>query len=62
MLNGQIEDLTYLGTDTHIRVRLPDASLLAIRQQNSRIWPIGLSAGDTVSLNISKGAAQILKE
>ncbi|AYD02606.1 ABC transporter ATP-binding protein [Neorhizobium sp. NCHU2750] len=62
ILTGQIEDLTYLGTDTHIRVRLPDTSLFTIRQQNSRIGPIGFSAGDAVSLNISEGAAQILKD
>ncbi|MNL80385.1 TOBE domain protein [compost metagenome] len=62
MLNGQIEDLTYLGTDTHIRVRLPDTSLFTIRQQNNRVGPIGFSAGDPVSLNISEGAAQILKD
>lgn len=62
ILAGQIEDLTYLGTDTHIRVRLPDTSLFTIRQQNSRIGPIGFSAGDPVSLTISEGAAQILKD
>jgi spermidine/putrescine transport system ATP-binding protein len=62
VLGGQIEDLTYLGTDTHIRVRLPDGSLFTIRQQNSRIGPSAFSAGDMVSLNISEGAAQILKD
>jgi spermidine/putrescine transport system ATP-binding protein len=61
-LRGAIENIVYLGTDTHFHVRLDDGAAFIVRQQNSKSGPCGLSKGEQVGIDISSDVAQILKD
>jgi spermidine/putrescine transport system ATP-binding protein len=60
-LRGLVEDIVYLGTDTHFHVRLEDGTAFMVRQQNARSGPCGFAKGDTVGIDLSDGVAQILR-
>lgn len=59
---GQIENVVYLGTDTHFHVRLNDGTPFIVRQQNSKSGPCGFARNDSVGIEISHDVAQILKD
>ena len=61
-LRGVIENIVYLGTDTHFHVRLEDGSGFIVRQQNSKSGPCAFSKGERVGIEISSDVAQILKD
>ena len=61
-LSGIIENIVYLGTDTHFHVKLADGSLFIVRQQNSRSGPCGFDKGESVGVDIASDVAQILKD
>lgn len=61
-LQGVIETIVYLGTDTHFHVRLEDGSDFIVRQQNSKSGPCAFSKGERVGIEISSDVAQILKD
>jgi len=61
-LSGTIHDIVYLGTDTHLHVRLADGSSFMIRLQNARSGPCGYSVCEEVGIEISDDVAQILRD
>ncbi|EKF58932.1 spermidine/putrescine ABC transporter ATPase [Agrobacterium albertimagni AOL15] len=61
-LQGSIESVVYLGTDTNINVRLEGGSLFTVRQQNSRSGSCGLVEGQHVGIMVSHDVAQILRD
>ncbi|MCO6049781.1 ABC transporter ATP-binding protein [Mesorhizobium sp. RP14(2022)] len=61
-LRGQVENIVYFGTDTHIHVRLDDRNLFTVRQQNSRSRDCGFVVGDAVGVAIAPDGAQVLKD
>ncbi len=61
-LKGTLENVVYFGTDTHFHVALGDGESFVVRQQNRRGVASGMTAGETVGVQIGEGAAQILKD
>ena len=61
-LRGVVHDIVYLGTDTHLHVRLGGGTTFTVRQQNARSGHCGFSKGDTVGIDFSDGVAQILRD
>ena len=61
-LKGTVETVVYLGTDTHIHLRLDDGSAFAVRRQNSRGADDGLERGSRAGIIIDAAAAQILSD
>ena len=61
-LRGVVENIVYLGTDTHFHVRLEDGPAFIVRQQNSKSGPCGFSKDECVGITISDNVAQILKD
>ncbi len=61
-LSGIIENLVYLGTDTHFHMRLADGTAFIVRRQNNRGHDDSLKIGDRAGILIAADAAQILKD
>jgi spermidine/putrescine transport system ATP-binding protein len=62
-LNGRVESVVYIGTDTHYDVRLPGEQHVRVREQNHRPGSRPLAEeGDEVSVTFSAEAARILTE
>jgi spermidine/putrescine transport system ATP-binding protein len=61
-LHGVIQNVVYLGTDTHFHIRLDDGTAFIVRQQNSKSGPSGFSKDERVGIDISSDVAQILKD
>jgi spermidine/putrescine transport system ATP-binding protein len=61
-LSGVLEEIIYLGTDTHFHIRLPDDTLFTVRQQNSRNGKASLSLRSLVSIELGDDVAQILRD
>ena len=59
-LNGQVEHVVYLGTDTQHLIRLDDGSLITARTQNAHRGFVDLAPGDRAALRIDDGAARLL--
>ena len=60
-LAGTLESAVYLGTDTHLNVRLGDGSSFVVRRQNDRCTEAGFVPGMPIGVLIRDGAAQVLK-
>ncbi|THF57392.1 ABC transporter ATP-binding protein [Ollibium composti] len=61
-LSGTVENVVYLGTDTHFHLRLDDGSPFIVRRQNSRGGGEGLTQGSRARVLIGADAAQVLKD
>lgn len=61
-LAGVIDNLVYLGTDTHFHLRLDGGEAFIVRQQNSSGSGINFATGDRVGVILGDDAAQILKD
>jgi spermidine/putrescine transport system ATP-binding protein len=61
-LQGLVENVVYLGTDTHFHLKLDDGAALIVRQQNSRGGGEPLTAGSRAGVAIGENAAQVLKD
>ena len=59
-LTGVIEQPTYLGTDTHYRVRLADGFSVLVRVQNAHGGANSVTIGDTVTLRFDPDAVVML--
>ena len=59
-LNGVVDRLIYLGTDTQHLVRLDDGSELLVRTQNSQLTTAGAVAGERVGVRVHAGTAWLL--
>ena len=60
-LHGTVENVVYLGTDTHFHLRIDDGTLFVVRRQNSPDAAQGLAAGQRAGVAISADAAQLLR-
>ncbi len=59
-LKGQVENIVYFGTDTHVHLRLKDGTPFTLRQQNAgQGWPVP-NVGATVGIAIAPGAARLI--
>jgi spermidine/putrescine transport system ATP-binding protein len=60
---GRVEDVVYIGTDTHYAVRLAGNQLVRVREQNDDPYsrPIA-NAGDEVKVYCDEAAARVLVE
>ncbi|TGQ71249.1 ABC transporter ATP-binding protein [Mesorhizobium sp. M00.F.Ca.ET.186.01.1.1] len=61
-LSGTVENIVYLGTDTHFHLRLAGGEAFIVRRQNSRGASDGIVQGGQVGLLIGNDAAQVLKD
>jgi spermidine/putrescine transport system ATP-binding protein len=61
-LTGVVENIVYLGTDTHFHLRLDDGTAFTVRQQNSRSGREGFAQGDRAGIVFGADAAQILRD
>ena len=61
-VRGRIEDITYLGADTLLRVRIGDHNCLDVRCQNGVLAGLSPQVGDETGLHITEGAAAVLAD
>ena len=61
-LNGVIQAISYLGTDTQLQVILDDGESIIARQQNSIDAGTPLNKGDKVSVTIPEHALRVLAD
>ena len=61
-LNGVIQAISYLGTDTQLKVILDDGESIIARQQNSIDAGTPLNKGDKVSVTIPEHALRVLAD
>jgi spermidine/putrescine transport system ATP-binding protein len=61
-LGGTVENVVYLGTDTHFHLRLDGGSPFIVRSQNSRGGGEALTPGSRAGIAIGENAAQILRD
>ncbi|MDE4133503.1 ABC transporter ATP-binding protein [Phaeobacter sp. QD34_3] len=62
LLTGQLREVVYFGTDTHLHVDLGDGTTFVLRQQNSPDMPANATAGSTVGITFPPAAAQVLRD
>ncbi|MEM7732803.1 MAG: ABC transporter ATP-binding protein [Pseudomonadota bacterium] len=62
LLSGTLENVVYLGTDTHFHVALEDGTAFVLRQQNAPDTGAGHAAGDTVGITFPPDVAQVLSD
>jgi spermidine/putrescine transport system ATP-binding protein len=60
-LQGILENIVYLGTDTHYHIRLPDETMFVTRSQNQCNVTEGFEAGQSVSVVFKPEAVQVLR-
>ena len=61
-LSGTVENIVYLGTDTHFHLRLAGGEPFIVRRQNSRGAGDGIVQGGQIGIMIGSDAAQVLKD
>ena len=61
-LAGKVENVVYLGTDTHFHLRLDSGEPFIVRRQNNRGGGDDFAPADRVGILIGGNAAQILKD
>jgi len=61
-LSGVVENLTYLGTDTQLGVRLGDGQMLQARVQNAGRERPPPGPGQRIRLRVNPGAARLLAD
>ncbi len=60
-LQGVLENIVYLGTDTHYHIRLPDESMFVTRSQNQCKVTEAFRAGQSVSVVFKPESVQMLR-
>lgn len=61
-LSGTVENVVYLGTDTHFHLRIDDGTSFVVRRQNSPDAVQSLAPGQRAGVLISANAAQLLRD
>ena len=62
-LRGRVEEVVYIGTDTHYAIALPGDQRVRVREQNTDPASKPLAqVGDDVSLSFAEAAARVLVE
>ena len=60
-LQGVLENIVYLGTDTHYHIRLPDESMFVTRSQNQCKVKEAFKAGQPVNVVFKPESVQVLR-
>ena len=60
-LQGVLENIVYLGTDTHYHIRLPDETMFVTRSQNQCNVTEAFKAGQSVSIVFKPASVQVLR-
>ena len=61
-LYGVLENIVYLGTDTHYHIRLPDETMFVTRSQNQcRVTEV-FKTGESVSIVFKPESVQVLMD
>ena len=60
-LEGVLENIVYLGTDTHYHIRLPDETMFVTRRQNQCKVTEAFKAGQPVSIVFTPESVQLLR-
>jgi spermidine/putrescine transport system ATP-binding protein len=61
-LAGKVENVVYLGTDTHFHVALDSGEAFVVRQQNNPGYGENFGCGDRVGITIARAAARVLRD
>ena len=61
-LRGTVENIVYLGTDTHFHLRLDDGVSFIVRRQNARDGADAFAPGSRAGVVVGGDAAQILRD
>jgi len=61
-LQGMLENIVYLGTDTHYYVRLPDETMFVSRRQNQLEDTEAFRVGQQVSVAFKPNSVQVLRD
>jgi spermidine/putrescine transport system ATP-binding protein len=59
---GNVENIVYFGTDTHVHLKLADGLPFMIRQQNSAGATAAVKIGDKVGVSVAPGTARIIRD
>jgi spermidine/putrescine transport system ATP-binding protein len=61
-LKGVLENIVYLGTDTHYHIRLPDETTFMTRRQNQLEDTEEFKVGQSVSIAFKPNSVQVLRD
>ena len=61
-LKGVLEDIVYLGTDTHYHIRLPDETTFVTRSQNQLEETEEFKVGQSVIIAFKPNSVQVLRD
>lgn len=61
-LEGVLENIVYLGTDTHYHIRLPDETMFMTRSQNQLKDTEEFKVGQPVSIAFKPNSVQVLRD
>jgi spermidine/putrescine transport system ATP-binding protein len=61
-ISGTLENIVYMGTDTHYHVRLPDGGAFVVRSQNLRDESESFTRGQEVAVVFKTDALQVLRD
>ena len=61
-VSGRVENVVYLGTDTHYHLRLTTGEPFTVRVQNARDGSPDARTGDLVGVSIRENAIQVLRD
>ncbi|HUF85752.1 MAG TPA: ABC transporter ATP-binding protein [Thermohalobaculum sp.] len=62
VLEGTLENIVYVGPDTHYHLRLADGTGFVVRSQNLRDADEARAAGETVGIAFKPDAVQVLRD
>ncbi len=61
-LDGMLENVVYLGTDTHYHLKLSDNAPFVVRSQNQRNEDEVFAVGETVGIALESDSLQVLRD
>jgi spermidine/putrescine transport system ATP-binding protein len=62
LLQGELQNIVYFGTDTHYHIKLPDGNAFTARVQNTRSRQAPFELGAQIGIAIEPEAIQVLRD
>ena len=62
ILQGELQDAVYIGTDTHYRIRLAGDNLFTVRVQNARGRSQSFQPGERIGVRLDPANVQLLRD